>query len=375
MPIKAPINRSVAMLGTGSYVPDRIVTNEALRDLISNYDEQSGDFSTWVDRVTHIHERRFIAEGETAGHMAAKAAERALDMAGVKARDLDLIIHASFTPSACVPGDHVMVADLIGAKATPSFTLTGACAGSVYGMGLAYGMLASGTMRRILVTGSETISPTLDYRDPLTAILFGDGAGAVVLGQVDGSEGGMLAPHLGFEFNWDNIQMDNANLPFTGTVATPARDGTPATMERTYLRMVAGPSVLRSAVNTMACCVRQVLGFDNGADLAEVHGRVRVVPHQANGRIVDGLTKKLGIDPSRMTKTIYKLGNISAASSVIALDYAVRHGNMTADRDPETGRILAVNEVADPIQNGDIVVLPSIGAGYLFGAVAFVHAL
>ncbi|MHC4816771.1 MAG: hypothetical protein ACYTF8_01750, partial [Planctomycetota bacterium] len=129
--MRASLNRSVAVLGTGSYLPDRVVTNEDLRDWCgSNYDDGSGDFSTWVDRVTHIHERRFIAEGEHAAHMAAKAAERALDMAGLKPTDLDLIIHASFPPSAMVPGDHSLVADLLGANTTPSFTLTGACAGS-----------------------------------------------------------------------------------------------------------------------------------------------------------------------------------------------------------------------------------------------------
>lgn len=373
--MKAPLNPSVAILGTGSYLPDRVVTNDVLRDWCTNYDDSSGDFSTWVDRVTHIHERRFIAEGEHAGHMAATAGERALDMAGLKPTDLDLIIHASFTPSAAVPGDHVLVADLLGASKTPSFTLTGACAGSVYGMALAYGMVASKAMRNVLVTGSETISPVLDYRDPLTAILFGDGAGAVVIGDVGSSEGGMAAPYMGFDFNWENITMGNANLPFTGKVAVPAANGNPPTMHKEYLTMISGPAVLRSAVTAMADSVRQVLGYEDNRIPDDVRARLRVVPHQANGRIVDGLAKKLRVDPVRMTKTIYKVGNISAASNVIALDYALRHGNLKADRDPETERILAIHPVEDPIQRGDLVVLPSIGAGYLFGAVAFVNTI
>lgn len=373
--MRAPLNRSVAVLGTGSYLPDRVITNEILRDWCTNYDDSSGDFSTWVDRVTHIHERRFIAEGEHAGHMAAEASRRALEMAGLKPTDLDLIIHASFTPSAAVPGDHVLVADLLGANATPSYTLTGACAGSIYGLAMAYGMVASKAMRRVLVTGSETISPVLDYGDPLTAILFGDGAGAVVIGDVGDSEGGMAPPFMGFDFNWENIRMPNANLPFTGKVAVPAANGNPPAMEKAYLTMVGGQAVMRSAVNAMARSVRQVLGYDDGTLPADVRARLRVIPHQANGRIVDSLGKKLKVDPLKVTKTIYKVGNISAASNVIALDYALRHGNMTADRDPETERILAIHQVEDPIQRGELVVLPSIGAGYLYGAVAFVNTI
>jgi len=378
--MKALLNRSVAVLGTGSHLPARVITNDTLRDLCQNYDEAaSGDFGTWVDRVTHIHERRFVEGEEHAAHLAAAASKRALDMAGVRPDELDLIILASFTPSACVPGDHVLVADMIGAHATPSFTLTAACAGSVQGMGLAYGMLASGVYRRVLVVGAETISPTLDFRDPLTAILFADGAGAVVMGRVDGGVGGFLPPDLGFDFNAENIQMNNANLPFTGTVRVPAVNGTPPLIEKTFLRMTSGQSVLRNAVNTMARSVKRVLGYQDGeptdAEMEELRGRLRVVPHQANGRIVDGLTKKLRMDPGRVTKTVYNYGNVSAASNLIALDFAMRRGNLTADADPETGRIHAVHETDHRIERGDIVALPSIGAGYLFGCVGFVSTI
>ena len=378
--MRATINHSVSILGTGSYLPEKVITNDALKDLCINFDEErAGNFSIWVDRVTHIKERRYIAEGESAGYLGAKAAKRALEMAGVKASELDLIIHASFTPSVCVPGDHALVADLLGAKATPNYTLTGACAGSIYGMSMAYGMLASGVMKRILVIGAETISPTLDYSDPLTAILFADGAGAVVLGARDAGDGGMLKPVLGYEFNWDNIHMFNANLPFGGTVCNPSVNGEPPTIQKTYLKMVSGRSVLRNAVNTMASCVYRCLGYEDGkpdkAEMDELAPRIRVVPHQANGRIVDGLTKKMGMPKERVTKTIFRVGNISAASNLIALDYAMRKGNLIADHDPETGAITALHELDDPIQRGEIVVLPTIGAGYLYGAVGFVNSI
>jgi 3-oxoacyl-[acyl-carrier-protein] synthase-3 len=153
-------------------------------------------------------------------------------------------------------------------------------------------------------------------------------------------------------------------------------NGSPAAMEKPYLTMKSGPSVLRNAVNAMADSVWRVLGYRDGGPGDEERGkmlsRMRVVPHQANGRIVDGLAKKLGATTRQVTKTIYKYGNISAASNVIALDYAMRNGNLEADKDAETGEIREVREVKDPVRKGDLVVLPSIGAGYLFGAVAFV---
>ncbi|MCZ6571978.1 MAG: ketoacyl-ACP synthase III [Planctomycetota bacterium] len=376
--MKAKLNRSVSVLGTGSYLPPRIVTNGDLERLCTNYDaEKSGGFTTWVDRVTHIHERRYIEPDQTAAVLAVEASKHALDMACVRPTELDLIIHASFTPSIAVPGDHVLVAKALGADATPSYTLTGACSGSVYGMAMAYGMLASGTMKRILVTGAETISPTLDYADPLTAIIFGDGAGAVVLGTTDDDAGGMLPPDLGFEFNVENIKQNNANLPFTSKVVTEGSNGSPTTVQKEYLRIRGGQSVLRNAVNIMARHTTAVLGYPEAGfrdpDLQEALNRVHVIPHQANGRIVDGVEKKLGI-PGRVTKTIYKTGNISAASNLIALDYAVRHGNMQTVCD-EDGVILDIKQIPEPLQKGDLVVLTTIGAGYLSGAIGFVNRI
>ena len=135
----------------------------------------------------------------------------------------------------------------------------------------------------------------------------------------------------------------------------------------------------RNAVNTMAACAYKNLGYEDGkspknGELDELRARMRLVPHQANGRIIDGLTKKMSIDPQRTTKTIHKVGNISAASNLIALDHAMRQGNYQAEFDAETGGIAAIQDVDDPIQKGDVVLLPSIGAGYLFGCVGFVHA-
>jgi len=152
-------------------------------------------------------------------------------------------------------------------------------------------------------------------------------------------------------------------------------DEHPPAIEKAYLTMISGPRVLRNAVNTMAGCVRKVLGYENDDDpaLADTVAGMRLVPHQANGRIVDGLRKKLGGPVEKCVKTVHKFGNISAASNVIALDHAMRIGNYHAETNLETGKILAVHEVHDPIHKGELIVLPTIGAGYLFGAVGFVH--
>jgi 3-oxoacyl-[acyl-carrier-protein] synthase-3 len=151
--------------------------------------------------------------------------------------------------------------------------------------------------------------------------------------------------------------------------------GTPRAVEHSYLKMISGPSVLRTAVNKMAGCVHRVLGYEDGSNPAckDTMAGMRLIPHQANGRIVDGLAKKLGANPDRVTKTLYKAGNISAASSMIALDYAMRDGNLRAQRDEPTGRITKIDEIRDPIEKGELIVMPTIAAGYLFGAVAFVH--
>jgi 3-oxoacyl-[acyl-carrier-protein] synthase III len=146
-------------------------------------------------------------------------------------------------------------------------------------------------------------------------------------------------------------------------------------VERTYVQMRAGPSVLRNAVNIMARSSKKALGSPEKEVWKELAPRLRVIPHQANGRIVDGVTKKLGVDPLKVLKTVHNYGNISAASNLIALDYAVRKGNMVANQDPETGKIHSVAEVDDPLARGEVAVLPSIGAGYLFGAVAFVNTI
>jgi 3-oxoacyl-[acyl-carrier-protein] synthase III len=379
--VRATLNRHVQLTGTGSCVGDRVVSNEDLAKIVTGYDPtRSGPFAPWVDQVTHIHERPFTSVPRPTSDLALVASKAALERAGVAPTDLGMIVYASFTMSHMIPGDHCILAHELGAARTPTFQLMGACAGSIYGLGLAYGMVASGAMKHVLVVGAETISPQLNFNDPLTALLFADGAGAAVVSRVeDAPEGtGMLPPHMGFEYSESAIRIgrptDGKNRRcFDG----PAVGTAPyAPLDRTYIEMGGGPSVLRNAITNMAECTVRTLGYEmsdlkaKNAELRAILDGARLVPHQANGRIVDGLADKLEMPPERVIRTIYRYGNMSAASNLVALDFAIRHGNMERVLDAE-GRVLEVKTTPDRIRKGEIVLLPSIGGGYLMGCVGF----
>lgn len=376
--MRVPFDPRVQLTGTGSCVGERVVTNDDLEPMVKGYDAaRSGPFGAWVDQVTQIHERPFCHPETRTVDMALVAARRALDMAGVAPADLGMIVYASFTPSRMIPGDHCLLAMQLGAARTPSFNLMGACAGSVQGLGLAYGMVASGAMRHVLVVGAEKIHPMLNWHDPLTAILFADGAGAAVVSRVDGAPAGtgMLPPHLGFEWSETAIQLGNSNNPHDLRCFPPTADKpSHPLVERSLIVMTAGPSVLRNAVNNMAECACRTLGYEL-ADLKAGEPSLRavlddawLVPHQANGRIVEGLADKLSMQ--RVVRTVHKYGNMSAASNLVALDHAVRVGNVARDLDAD-GKVLGLRTTPERIRRGDTVLLPSIGGGYLMGCVGF----
>ena len=374
--MRPTFNPGVQLTGTGSCVGDRVLSNAELEPLIHGYDPtRSGPFGAWVDQVTHIHERPYAPPGCRTTDLSIPAAKAALEMAGIGAKDLDLIIYATFTPSTCVPGDHAVLAEAIGASRCPNFQLMGACAGSIYGMGVAYGMLASGVARHVLVVGAETITPVVNYHDPLTAILFGDGAGAAVLSRVEGAPAGtgMLPPHLGFEFSPNAIQVGNSNLG-TGMRCFPPTLDQPGLglVEKSVVVMNGGASVLRNAVNNMAECTVRTLGYEladlkaGDPDLRAILDGAWLVPHQANGRIVEGLADKLSM--TKVIRTIYRYANMSAASNLVALDHGMRKGNLERILDAD-GKVLGIRETPDRFRKGETILLPSIGGGYLMGCV------
>ena len=373
------VESTVAVLGTGAALPERVVTNAELEGLISGYDPSSGDFSHWVDRVTHIQERRFVdPQKETAGILGLRAARQALEAANLEASSIDLVIFASFTYHDMFPGEHTWIVNELGLDCG-TFALAAACAGSLYAMTMARAMVTSGQADTVLVIGSETLSNVLDFADPVTAILFSDAAGAAIVGRKqDGEDTGFVGKSvLHSSFKRNAISMWNANVPM------PDQRGPDAarTQQRAYLRMAGGPRVLRNAVNKMAETVCEVFGFglddlkSGNPELREILDQVKLIPHQANGRIVNGLQERLGLDRDAVYRTIYFAGNSSAGTNLFTLDYAVREGNLWRNDPPEGSDAMGKLEPCGrTLQKGDLVVITSIGAGYLYGAVAFRHA-
>lgn len=373
------LRRDVAVLGTGRALPSRKITNDELRAYVRNYDETSGDFALWVDRVTHIQERHWTDPAtENAGTLGTAAARQAIETSGVPRSEIDHLIFCSFTYDQLYPGEHVrMIRDL--GLSCGGVQVTAACAGTVYSMALAKALVASGECRNVLVVASECISRATNFDDPITAILFSDAAGAFVVGRKDdGADTGFAGRTiLRTEYDACAISMDNANA------APPSRFGDPEgrTVVRPYLSMEGGPRVLRNAVNRMGDAVVECLGFtprdlkDGNPDLRALLGRAKLISHQANGRIVDGLQEKLGCPRENVYRTIYHLGNCSAATNAYTLDYGIRVGNLDrADPEPGSHRMGTVAPCGTTIRKGDLVVMASIGAGYSYGAMAFVHA-
>ena len=379
--MRAKLNPHVSVSGIGSYVPPHSVDNETLEGMIHGYDPAvSGDFGTWVDKVTHVHDRRFSGPEERVGDMAFEAAQRALAVAGIEGADLGMIIFATFTPSHDIPGDHCVLAERLGAHRTPTFNLKAACAGSIYALGMAWTSVASGLYEHVLVIGSETITKAMNFHDPLTTILFGDGAGAVVVSRCDGAEGGgMLPPFLSFKYSARNIHLGNSNVPFD-VPSFQEHEIEPGVylVARSMVEMESGPNVLRSAVMSMAECVTECLGYDVKAlrrkdpELFETLRNARVIPHQANGRIIDSLADRLQVPHERVLRTVYNFGNMSAATNVFALDYGMRYGNLRRTLDDEGRVVEIVNDPEQRIRAGELVLLPSIGGGYLMGCVGFI---
>ena len=379
--MRAELNPNVTITGTRAYLPEREIDNDTLSEMVSGFDtERGGDFGAWVDQVTHVHERRFCEWPVRTNDLALHAARQALEVADVAPQDIGLIIYASFTVSQDLPGDHCLFAEQLGATSTPVFHLKAACAGSIYGLSMAYGMVASGVYEHVLVVGSETASKALNFHDPITSIIFGDGSGAAVVSRRDGSAGGgMLPAHLGFKYSPRNIHLGNSNIPVDVT-RFPDRETEPGVplVAQALVEMESGPNVLRSAVLAMAECLTRALGYDKRAlrkkdpALMETIQSARVVPHQANGRIIDGLADRLRLPSERMVRTIYRYGNMSAASNLVALDYGLRRGNMVRDLDEE-GNVLAILEQPEHrFEANELILLPSIGGGYLMGCAGFI---
>ncbi|MFB0875876.1 MULTISPECIES: beta-ketoacyl-ACP synthase III [unclassified Sphingobium] len=317
------MTRRSILLGTGSALPARIVTNDELAQTVDTSDE-------WIVERTGIRTRHIAADGETTATLATQAAQRALDAAGLTPQDIDLIILATATPDQTFPAAATKVQAALGIDDCVAFDVAAVCSGFLYAMTVADSMIRAGGATRALVIGSETFSRILDWQDRTTCVLFGDGAGAVVLGAEDSAEGarGILAAKLHADGRHNQLLYVDGGPSTTGTVGK--------------LRMK-GQEVFRHAVTNLAAVLNEVMG-QAGLSTDQIDW---LVPHQANARILDATARKLKLSPDRVVVTVDRHANTSAASVPLALDLAVRDGR---------------------IKTGDLVVLEAMGGGFTWGA-------
>ena len=316
------MTRRSILVGTGSALPRTRVSNDELAKRVDTSDE-------WIVERTGIRFRHIAEADETTGTLAADAARQALAAAGLAPADIGLIIVATATPDNTFPATATKVQALIGAPDCIAFDVAAVCSGFLYALSVADSMLRTGAAKHALVIGSETFSRILDWEDRGTCVLFGDGAGAVVLSAEEvADDRGILATRLHAEGQYGDMLYVDGGPSTTGTVG--------------HVRMQ-GREVFRHAVTNLAAVLGEVLA-DVGLSPADIDW---VVPHQANKRIIDATAKKLGLPADRVVLTVDQHANTSAASVPLALDLAVRDGR---------------------IRRGDLVVLEAMGGGFTWGA-------
>jgi 3-oxoacyl-[acyl-carrier-protein] synthase-3 len=318
---------AVSVTGLGCQVPDRVVTNDDLAELVDTSDD-------WIRTRTGIRERRFVAPEQALSDLALPAARAALEQAGVRGRDLDLIIVATVTPDMAFPSTSAIVADQLGAVDAGAYDLSAGCTGFMYGLAQAYSMVASGLTDLALVVGGDVLSKVVDFTDRSTCVLFGDGAGAVVVQRV--AEGGFL----GFELGADGAGGVDLQLPAGGS-RTPASAETVARGQH-YVQMN-GRQVFRFATRVLVSSAESVLDRC-GLSVEDVDV---YVPHQANVRIIDHAVARLGIPEDRVIVNVDRYGNTSSASIPLALADAVGEGR---------------------VHRGDTVLMTGLGAGLTWGS-------
>jgi 3-oxoacyl-[acyl-carrier-protein] synthase-3 len=299
---------AVGLTGVGSYAPDRVLTNADLEAMVETSDE-------WIVTRTGIRERRIATAEQAASDLALPAAREALERAGVAPEELDLIVVATATPDMLFPATAAIVADTLGARNAAAYDLLAGCTGFVYALSQAYGAVATGLSKRALVIGAETLSKITNWHDRSTCILFGDGAGAVVVQPVE--QGGIV----GFELGADGSGGPDLCVPGGGS----RRPATPESLEQElqFIRMN-GAEVFRFATRIMVTSAEELLATC-GATVEDVD---LYVPHQANKRIVDHAVKNLGLDPEKVLMNIDRFGNTSSASIPICLAEAQAAGRL-----------------------------------------------
>jgi len=311
--------------GTGSYLPSKVLTNDDLSKIVDTSDE-------WIAARTGIRERHIAAEGETTGDLAFHAAVRAMEAAGVSAEELDLIVVGTTTPDLVFPSTACLLQHRLGANGCGAFDVNAACSGFIYALSVGDKFIKSGDAKTVLVVGSETLTRMVDWTERETCVLFGDGAGAVVL-KADG-ETGILSTHLHADGGKKELLWNPVG------VSVGFKEGEKNAGVR--IRM-AGSDVFKYAVKALDSVVEETLEA-NGLDRHDIDW---LIPHQANLRIIEATAKRLDMPMDRVVVTVDKHGNTSSGSVPLALDEAVRSGK---------------------VQRGQLVLLEAFGGGFTWGS-------
>lgn len=322
------LGRTVSIVGTGSYAPDRILTNAELEKMVETTDE-------WIVTRTGIRERHIAAAEQATSDLAAEAARRALADAGVKAEDVGLIVVATITPDMGFPSTACLVQTLIGAENAFCFDLEAACSGFIFALETAKNYVASGTVETALVIGAEKMSAFVDWKDRNTCVLFGDAAGAAVV-QARNAPHGLMASAFGSDGSLGELLM----LPAGGS-RRPASEQT--VKDRLHYLKMAGREVFKHAVNNMVKSSKEAI---RRAGLT-AHDIDWIIPHQANLRIIDAIADRLGEPREKLVINLDRYGNTSAATITVALDELARSGKL---------------------KKGHRILLTAFGGGFTWGA-------
>ena len=313
------------IIGTGSYLPEKTLTNKDLENMVETSDE-------WIVTRTGIRERHIAAEGETTCDMAEQAARLAMKSAGITHSEIDLIIVATTTPDLVFPSTACLLQERLGIHGCPAFDVQAVCTGFIYALTVADNFIRCGSAKRALVVGAETLSRIVDWTDRGTCILFGDGAGAVIVEASD--QPGILSSHIHSDGQFKNLLQ----------VPTGVSNNYQDVIEGNAFIEMKGNEVFRMAVNTLGRIVDETLEH-NHLKKSDIDW---LVPHQANIRIINATAKKLGMSLDNVVVTVDRHGNTSAASVPLALDEAVRDGRIKA---------------------GETVMLEAFGGGFTWGSV------
>lgn len=320
--------KRAGIIGIGSHLPENIVTNKDLEKIVDTNDE-------WIRTRTGIEKRRMADENTATSDISIEAAKKAMEMANVEAKDIDLVIVATITPDMSFPSTACIVQDKLGASNAAAFDLKAACSGFIYGLAVGKQFIESGMYKHVLVIGAETMTKILDWQDRNTCVLFGDGAGAVVLGEVAPNEG-IMEISMGADGSGGKF----LNQPSSGSRIPLSQESLDNRLN--YLKMD-GSDVFKFAVRKMASETKKVLDM-GGLSVDDIN---MIIPHQANVRIIEGAAKRLKVSMDKMYLNLNEYGNMSAASIPVALDEAYRTGN---------------------VKKGDKLVVVGFGAGLTWGA-------